>query len=208
MINTKKKVYLGLTIFFLIGVISTIIEKAYEGAIFYALLSILFFYLYKKKDVEKENKIITNENKSFKPFSLPFVSGLNLPEGSNCSLTLEEDTFHFFINGTEFSLNSNQITDISIKTNKEIEKQYVSSIGGAITGGLLLGPLGAAIGGRAKTKKNIKIQNFLIFTYIKKDNSIDYIVFKITNSFKLNKIKKNIKNYKNNYTLKKVKLEL
>lgn len=42
-----------------------------------------------------------------------------------------------------------------IKTDKEIQQQYVSSVGGAVGGAVLFGPLGAITGGRAK-KKTVK----------------------------------------------------
>ncbi|MEH2944892.1 hypothetical protein VSQ32_19130 [Lachnospiraceae bacterium KK002] len=54
-----------------------------------------------------------------------------------------------------FELEKSKITDMCIKTDKEIQQQYVSSVGGAVGGAVLFGPLGAITGGRAK-KKTVK----------------------------------------------------
>jgi hypothetical protein len=66
-------------------------------------------------------------------------------------------------------------------TDKEIQKHIVSSTGGAVAGGLLFGPVGAMIGGRAKTRTSNNIRTYLIFSY-EKDNSVSYIAFEATNS--------------------------
>lgn len=94
-------------------------------------------------------------------------------------------------------MTKNKVTDVSIKSETEINQQYVSSIGGAVAGSMLFGPLGAIIGGRSK-KKNIRNTSiYLIFTYIK-DNKVNYITFdangklyctKFVNEFNKNKEK-------------------
>lgn len=90
----------------------------------------------------------------------------------------------FEANGASFNLDFSKITDISIKTDVEIQKQYVSSIGGAVAGGVMFGPLGAMIGGRAKQKSTKQVTQYLIFTYV--DNGeLKYIAFDCTvNLFK------------------------
>lgn len=71
-----------------------------------------------------------------------------------------------------------KLTDISVKTDTEIQKQYVSSVGGAIAGGMVFGPLGAIVGGRAKQKKTAESTYYLIFTY-NSNNQICYASFEI-----------------------------
>lgn len=65
----------------------------------------------------------------------------------------------------------------------EISKQYVSSIGGAVGGALLFGPVGAVIGGRAKQKKSKNVTNYLIITYTD-NNEIKYLGFEINKNLK------------------------
>ena len=69
-----------------------------------------------------------------------------------------------------------------IKTDTEIQNQAVSSVGGAIAGGVMFGTLGAIIGGRAKTKKVKTITQYLIITYIGELGELKYIGFDIKNN--------------------------
>ena len=82
-------------------------------------------------------------------------------------------------NGQQFNLAKDKIIDITIKTDTEIQKQVVSSAGGAIGGAMLFGAVGALIGGRPKTKTTRKISNYLILTY-QKDATSDYIGFDVS----------------------------
>lgn len=104
--------------------------------------------------------------------------GLTLPERTHCQLYLCDDRIVIEGNGITFNLANSKIIDISLKTDREIEKAYVSSSGGAVGGALLFGPVGALIGGRVKEKKNTKIITYLIITY-EKDDSPDYIAFDV-----------------------------
>jgi len=74
-----------------------------------------------------------------------------------------------------------KLTDVSIITDKEIQQQVVSSVGGAVAGGLLFGPGGAMIGGRAKQRTATRVRYYLIFSY-EKDGSVSYIAFEATQS--------------------------
>lgn len=105
-------------------------------------------------------------------------SGLPLAQDAECSIEYGEDKFVFSGSGNIFNLSFNKITDICVKTDEEIQKQYVSSIAGAVAGGMAFGALGAIIGGRVKEKKTKISSHFFIFTY-KKDTEIDYISFEL-----------------------------
>ena len=107
---------------------------------------------------------------------LKHINGLPIPENSICSVISYTDKFVFSANGLSFNLLKSKITDICIKTDIEISKQVVSSIGGAIGGAVLFGPLGAIIGGRAKNREIKTTTQYLIFTYIK-DNDVKYLGF-------------------------------
>lgn len=142
--------------------------------------------------IDKKNK----EKKELKDkditlsLTLPHLMGLSVPENSFCQIYSYRDKYDFVVNGATFSLSKDKITDISLKNNTEIQKQCVSSIGGAIGGAVLLGPLGAMIGGRTKTKELKTTTNCLIFTY-KKENALDFIAFDATNTyFQANKLVK------------------
>ena len=67
---------------------------------------------------------------------------------------------------------------MNLSTSTEIESAYISSVGGAVAGAALFGPLGALVGGRTKEKKVKKVEHYMIFTYLK-DGRIDYISVKV-----------------------------
>lgn len=110
------------------------------------------------------------------------VNGLPIAENMVCEVMAFSDRYEFHAGGATFELERNKVTDISIKTDKDIQKQYVSSVGGAVGGAVLFGPLGAMIGGRAKEKKSTTIYQYLIFTYLK-DEEMRYIGIECTNQY-------------------------
>lgn len=157
------------------------------GGIFAFILSFLVYMLFKKiisisANSRLENKAHEAKMSSIgatKNISAKHMAGLPIPEGADCSIFLCEDKIIFERNEKSYTLPMTKITDITIKTDTEIQKSYVSSIGGAVAGGILFGPLGAIIGGRTKEKSSKKENQYLIFSY-DKDNCIDYISFDVT----------------------------
>lgn len=137
---------------------------------------------------------------------LQLVGGLGeLPEGSNCKVKYNSEKIVFHVSGQEFTLDASKMLDVSIMTSTEIQQQYVSSIGGAVAGALLLGPLGAIIGGSASKKKITNKRKYLIFTYISTDET-KYIVFDVTHNLGTgNNIKSTYRYLKKN---EKVKIDL
>ena len=116
---------------------------------------------------------------------LQLVSGLmDLPQGSICKVRYNSYRITFFASGQEFSLDSEKMLDVSVMTPAEIQKQYVSSLGGAVAGSLLmgafgLGPLGAIIGGSASQKTIRLKRKYLVITYVSHEET-RYIVFDVT----------------------------
>ena len=96
-----------------------------------------------------------------------------------CKLTCFRSRIIIQANGQEFNLQTDKLIDVSIMTNTEIHKQYVSSAGGAVAGAMLLGPIGAILGG-SDSKRSIKTNTkYLIFTYLA-DVQTKYILFDVT----------------------------
>lgn len=108
------------------------------------------------------------------------VSGLELPPETACTVAYYPDRITISAMNQNFSLRHDRIKDVSTKTVTEIQKQYVSSAGGAVAGGLVFGPLGALIGGRTKTKYDQRDTRFIIFTYADSADGqkLQYIVFR------------------------------
>lgn len=105
------------------------------------------------------------------------MSGLNgLATGTDCKLIFNED--HIFIEGGggSFRLSFEKIVDVTITTDVEFQKSYVSSVGGAVGGAAILGTVGAMIGGRAKEKTSRVVEHYAIVSYVK-DGAIDCLSF-------------------------------
>ena len=106
--------------------------------------------------------------------------GLPIAEGMVCTIHSYNDHIDFLSGTTQIKLDNEKVTDMCIKTETEIQQQYVSSVGGAVGGAVLFGPLGAMIGGRAKKKTSKSVTYYLIITYIKAEKSIEYIGFDVS----------------------------
>lgn len=129
-----------------------------------------------KKDKQKREKRQQETQDKLQTCTMKHINGLPIAENMNCTITSTPDKFIFSSGTMKFELEKNKITDMCIKTDREIQQQYVSSVGGAVGGAVLFGPVGAIIGGRAK-KKTVKneIHNYFIITYQSPD--IKYIGF-------------------------------
>ena len=119
--------------------------------------------------------------------NLTLESGLSISEKTLCKLIYCKDKIIIEGSGVTYNLPTDKLIDMDIKTNTEIETFYNSSIGGAVGGAVILGPLGAMIGGRKKKKEIRKTEYFLVITY-DKDDEVNFIVFNTAMApFKVNK---------------------
>lgn len=147
---------------------------------FFAISSWLLFTSDKRREKRQIKRVeqLSDCNEKLKTCTMKHIHGLPIAENTNCQITSMDDKFVFSSGAMNFELDKFKITDMCIKTDKEIQQQYVSSVGGAVGGAVLFGPLGAIIGGRVK-KKTIKseIHNYLIITY--QSPEIKYIGFEI-----------------------------
>ena len=115
--------------------------------------------------------------------SLPalHLSGLPLPGSMYCRIIFEEDGLTIMTEDEyrkQFSLAYNKIVDFQRSFKKNEENTMVSNPGGAIAGALLMGAPGAMLGGRAKKKKVITVEHFLVITY-KRDNALENLHFQL-----------------------------
>lgn len=131
-----------------------------------------------KKDKLEEAEIDAILQERLKSYTMKHVNGLPIAENINCNVTATDDKFIFSSGVMKFELEKVKITDMCINTDRELQQQYVSSVGGTIAGAVLFGPLGAIIGGRAKKKKvKDEVHNYFIITY--QSDGIKYIVFEV-----------------------------
>lgn len=114
--------------------------------------------------------------------NLQHIAGLQVSDFLPCLIEITTDLYKFNVSNINFTLPRSKVTDVCIKTKTEVQKQYVSSFGGAAMGGALFGLAGAAYGGRAKAKNIRNITNFLVITYLgESETDIKTIIFGIDN---------------------------
>lgn len=99
------------------------------------------------------------------------ITGLPLPQGVDCSLCFDERRLTISGGGQEFRLAYDKIVNIELHTDVDIQKSYVSSVGGAIGGYMLFGELGAMVGGRAKERTSTVEEYYALVTYLKDGTS-------------------------------------
>ena len=109
------------------------------------------------------------------------MAGLPVAEGAEVFVYRCEDKVVFERNKETYERVVSNMKDIIIKTETEIQKSYASSVGGAVGGYVLFGPLGAMVGGRTKEKTSTIVEKYLIFDYVNKNGIQDFISFEVTN---------------------------
>lgn len=166
--------------------------KTVEGDVAESMIPICIFFiagliLLLKKGERKETKAENKQRKAAakeyqeKAFSGTHATGLPLAQDVPCVVSFQPDRIAINSGGNAFSLAYSKITDMQVITDVEIQKQCVSSIGGAIGGAVLFGPLGAIVGGRAKEKTAKKIEYYFVITY-KKDNGLEVVSFRLADA--------------------------
>ena len=133
-----------------------------------------------RNNVEKRAGIETETSEILAFLDAKHISGLPIAEGIMCRIAGSKDEYLFKVQTQEYRLPMNRIKDVSIRTDTEVSKTYVSDIGNAILGAYFLGTAGAVIGGHAHEKTHEVKNHFLIFSYTK-DNDMKYISFFIDN---------------------------
>lgn len=172
------------------------LATALPGTILFAGVGfIVYFAGSKKARTKAKEKKAKIKNELLSSAYGRHFTGLPLAEGTDCSIQHNPDGFVFTAGGNVFNLSNDKITDMCIKTDAEIQKQYVSSIGGAVGGAVLFGPIGAMIGGRAKKKKTTNLTHYLIITYLK-DGQIAYLCFEMPKTPDMVKVQRWIMEFK------------
>lgn len=137
--------------------------------------------------------------------ALHHINGLPIAENTLCEIFSYPDHIEFKTGTTNIQLQKEKITDMCIKSDVDIQKQAVSSVGGAIAGAAIFGTLGAVIGGRTKIKKVKTVTNYLIITYTS-DTELKYIGFDtVNNPTSANKL---VKEFQSSGVMSNVNIEL
>ncbi|MBN3409939.1 hypothetical protein CJF15_12580 [Clostridium botulinum] len=81
----------------------------------------------------------------------------------------------------EINLKFEQITGINVVSEKDIIEKNKSTVGRAVAGGVLLGPLGAIIGGMSGigNKQKSETHYYMVINYMSKDKEVKVLSFEI-----------------------------
>ncbi len=107
------------------------------------------------------------------------VSGLDIPAGARCSLAYWPDHLAVTALGRTYELPLARIAAAEAATVRTVRRQYVSSAGGAVAGGMLFGPIGALLGGAARPRSVRDSSVLLLVAYTAPESGTDmrYLVF-------------------------------
>ncbi len=138
--------------------------------------------LFKKNRDEKEKILST---------SGAFIQGmLNYSRGTQCGIYANDTELKiqklYDEKATTYHLTYDKIVNIQMLTETEIIQKSKSVIGGAVAGGLVLGPLGALIGGMAGTgtKQKKKTTYFMVINFISdSSNEVQILMFQVSPIF-------------------------
>lgn len=123
------------------------------------------------------------------------ICGLPLVEDSKCIIHLCNEQIIIESTGKMFKLQLNKIVDMDIKNANEVK----NSISGAVGGYILLGPIGAFLGG-----STTDFHRFFIIIYKSKADREECISFDMKDNMKaFEEIREYIEDFKNNVTEKK-----
>ena len=167
----KKILGVFCLIMLITGVFLLFSEKASRGGtimtiVLFGVLAHILLFRKEKKATQQETGTLEKPNITA---YLAHVNGLPIPENTYCNIATFPDRMEFKAGTTNITLMREKITDMVIKTDTEIQKQIVSSTGGAIAGAVLFGPLGAIIG--FDTKGSLK--QFKLINEFKKLNTTE-----------------------------------
>ena len=111
------------------------------------------------------------------------ISGLDVSENVNVTLSLNEDGVTIKTTSKEYHIGLNKIQSVSWYNEVDIQKYTTSSLGSAVVGAATFGVIGAVIGSRPKVKESKTVFFYLIVQYDEK-----YIVIESQDGFKVGQI--------------------
>ena len=128
-----------------------------------------------KKQIKQE---LGDKNASWRG-EYPHAIGFPIAERVMCKVFYAPQGIVIDGAGSSYTIPMPKIMHIGIADSEQIQKSYVSSIGGAAAGAALFGPLGAMVGGRAKEKESKIITHYLTITY-QSDGETKYVSFNVS----------------------------
>lgn len=119
--------------------------------------------------------------------NLVYVDGIeSYNKGTAVALSLDDENKNMQMKARVFKkppvfLQFEQITGVEVISEKDIIEKSKTAVGRAMVGGVILGPLGAIIGGMSGigNKKKSEAHYFMVINYKSKDEEIKILSFEI-----------------------------
>jgi hypothetical protein len=132
--------------------------------------------------------IFGKKNKEVKPVELTYIDGVEgYSKGTVVTLSLNDEKQCLVMEALKgnyplVNISFEKIVAANLVHERDVIESNKSTAGRAIVGGVLLGPLGAIVGGMSGigTKKNTKLRDFLVINY-KSQDTIKVLSFEIVN---------------------------
>lgn len=164
--STGDTIFLGIAIFFISLIVILIIFGIVSKS--------------KRNKAQKEQKLREIEMGIQVSGLFEHFYGLPLSDGVQLKCYWCNDRVAFVANGSTFNLPFENLIDVCVKSDVEIQKEYVTSTKKAIAGAVLFGAVGAVIGSKPKVKEVRTSTSYLIFTYKSKEgNQVKYVALKV-----------------------------
>ncbi|EJO5349571.1 hypothetical protein NRP93_003753 [Clostridium botulinum] len=133
--------------------------------------------------------LFNRKNKKINPINLIYIDGIDrYIKRTTVSLSLDDKKRCLVIKTSKgnypiVNISFEKLVAVDIIHEKDIIETNKNSVGRAMVGGMLLGSLGAIVGGISGvgSKKNSKLRTFLVINYKSKNEEIKVISFEIEN---------------------------
>lgn len=132
----------------------------------------------KTKEIEKQREMQLKYTNQMPLYSgnLEHRSGLPVASGINCKLTVFNDRIDIMCSGGTFNIPKERVLAFDSLDEKQLEYVSKQSISKALAGGMLLGGVGAILGGMPKVSAREYKTPYLAIIYKAKDQEINSIV--------------------------------
>lgn len=164
------------------------------------------FFVWQSSAAQKISENKATEKGALFSGNYKHCTGLPIAEDVDCTLYAFSDKLVLSASSTDFAIRFDKVTDIQYLSEKDVQHIVHSSVGGAIAGSVLFGPLGAIIGGRTKTKTQTNYSYYLTITYKNANDELAVLALECLNNVSFPE--KFIQEFRDNHKKENITIDL